>query len=416
MGRRVVVTGSGVISALGDAPDGVFEALRKGTSGLRPIQLFDTAGLRCKQGGEISDFSPQTYLGEANLRPLDRTSRLAVAAAQQTLVAGGWSVDMLQRHEVGLVLGTLFCSIHTIGEFDRRGLTEGPEYVKPLDFANTVINAASGQTAIWHNLRGINSTIATGVSSGLQALAYATDLIRSGRETALLAGGAEELCFESFFGFDRAGLLCGSDPHNGDGEYPIPFDARRNGFAPGEAAAFLLLEDAEAAAARQAPVLAEIKGHGRGYDNTCGKDHSTAVAVLERTIRLALQDAGMAPEAIDCVSAAANGSVREDAVEALALARVFGAASAELPVTAVKSMLGETLGASGPLQALTLLAALERGVLPGIHRLEQLEENFPLALSPDSRELDLRTGLVNALGFDGNSCALVLARADAEVS
>src|SRR5262249_12447237 len=160
---------------------------------------------------------------------LDRTSQLVTAAARLALDDSGWTRELRSSVEVGLVLGTMFCGVHTIGEFDRRAVTAGPAYASPLDFANTVINAAAGHTAIWHNLRGVNSTIAGGSASGLQALAHAADLISNGRASVVLAGGVEELCFESFCGFHHAGMLCGSNCK--PGEFPIPFDARRNGFA-----------------------------------------------------------------------------------------------------------------------------------------------------------------------------------------
>jgi 3-oxoacyl-[acyl-carrier-protein] synthase II len=232
MQRRVVITGIGVISSLGDSPAALHTALCAGQSHLQPITRFDTAALVCQQAHALTAFAPETYLGK-NPRALDRTSQLVTAAATLALDHSGWSAEMRRQHEVGLVLGTMFCSLHTIAEFDRRGLTLGPNHVSPMDFANTVINAAAGQAAIWHDLRGVNSTIAGGITSGVQALAYATDLIRSGQASALLAGGAEELCFEAFCGFDRAGWLCGSQ-HGSRQECAIPFDARRNGFALGE--------------------------------------------------------------------------------------------------------------------------------------------------------------------------------------
>src|SRR5216684_7015803 len=201
MARRVVITGAGVISPLGDTPAQMFGALLEGRSGPSATRIFDTQGLVCHQCIEIKDFSPETYLGPKNLRPLDRTSRLLACACQRVLEDSGWSADRLGEEDVGLVVGTMFCSLHTIAEFDRRALLERPCYVSPMDFANTVINAAAGQAAIWHQLRGINCTVSAGAASGLQALAHATDLIRAGRARALLAGGVDELCFESFYGF-----------------------------------------------------------------------------------------------------------------------------------------------------------------------------------------------------------------------
>lgn len=405
MRRRVVITGAGVISPLADSPAGLHAALCAGRTAAKPVELFSTEGIGCRQAGEIRPFEPRDYLGERNLRPIDRTSRLLLVAAQGALAASGWTPELRARREVGLALGTTFCSVRTIAEFDRRGLQLGPSHASPLDFANSVINAAAGQAAIWHDLRGVNSTISAGEASGLQAIAYAADLIRGGRAEALLAGGAEELCFESFLGYYRAGRLCGSA--GGDMEVPVPFDARRNGFLLAEGAAMLMLEDAETASARGAAVAAEVLGYGSAFAPS--RDEGEAAAAVERAVRLALDDAGVAPERIDALSASASGSVAVDRWEARGAASALGARAADLPVTAVKSMLGEAMGASGALQAVALLGTLGDGALPGIHGLASTEPDFPLpgALA-QGRRLAVRRALLTAVGADGHCCALVL--------
>lgn len=409
MRNRVVITGAGVVSSLGDSSSSLQLSLCSGRRAVRPVELFSTAGLGCPLGGEIPSFDAQKYLGRRNLRPLDRTSRLVTSAAQLALNNSGWSESMRNDEEVGLVLGTMFCSVHTISEFDRRALEVGPAFASPMDFSNTVINAAAGQTAIMHKLRGINSTISTGTSSGLQAIAYATEVIRSGRARTLLAGGADELCFESFYGFDRAGLLCRSDRSAGD--FPIPFDKRRNGFALGEGAALLMLENAEFARQRGARPLAEITGHGCGYDCSQGEDEESAVEAIGLAVRRALNDAFAGPHEIDCLSASANGSYAGDRHEAKGVFAGLNGQTRKLPVTAIKSMLGETLGASGPMQAIALLETMRDGVLPGIKCLEEIDDDFAFELiGPDNREIDLETGLLNSVGFDGHCCSVVLAR------
>lgn len=408
--RRVVVTGAGALSSLADSPAGLHAALCAGESGLKPIELFSTEGLGCHQAGEIRPFDAASYLGDRNLRPVDRTSRLLLVAAQQALAASGWTAEERAGHAVGLVLGTTFCSVRTIAEFDRRGLQLGPSYASPMDFANSVINAAAGQAAIWHDLRGINSTISAGEASGLQALAYGADLVRGGRAGVMLAGGVEELCFESFLGYDRAGRLCGSGQRGGE-ERPVPFDARRNGFAAAEGAALLVLEEAGAARSRGAAVLAEVLGHGSAF--SLSQDEDETAGAVARAVRLALDDAGLAPEDLDVLSASASGSVEADRREALGVARARGARAAELPVTAVKSMLGEALGASGALQAVALLGTLGDGVLPGIRGLEQTEPDFPLAgARPESRRVEARRALLTAVSADGHCSALVLGRGE----
>jgi 3-oxoacyl-[acyl-carrier-protein] synthase II len=394
---RVVITGAGCLSCVADSPVGLHAALCAGTSGLKAIELFPAESIGGHQAGEIRPFDAPSYLPDRNLRPIDRTSRLLLVAAGQALGASGLSASATDR-EIGLVLGTTFCSVRTIAEFDRRNLQLGPSYASPFDFANSVINAAAGQTAIWYGLRGLNSTISAGAASGLAALGYATDQIRGGRAVALLAGGAEELCFESFFGHHQAGRL---------GERPIPFDTRRNGFALAEGAALVMLEDAGAAAGRGAPVLAEVLGHGSGFD-PLGTEES-AVRAVSRAVRIALEDAGLEAGDLDAWSAGANGSVDGDRREAMGVAAALGARAADLPVTAVKSMLGEALGASGGLQIVALLGTLEDGALPGILGLERTEAGFPLhGLEPAARQVRVRRALATSLSADGHAWAMIV--------
>src|SRR6202023_2064633 len=308
--RRVVVTGAGVVSPLGDSPAALHRALAAGTSARKPVELFETSGIGCHEAGEIRPFDPQAYVGERNLRPLDRTSRLLVVAAQLALADSGWAAGGQLRQtgtpggaaaEVGLVVGTTFCSVRTIAEFDRRALRLGPTHARPLDFANIGLNAATGQAAIWHGLRGVNSTLAGGEASGLQAIAQAAELVRAGRADAVLAGGAEGLCFESFLGYYRAGRLCGA-LDRGSAERPVPFDARRNGFSLSEGAALLMLEEASSAAARGAAMRAEVLGWGAAFAAASGE--AGMADAVARAVRLALADAGAVPAEIGCPSAA----------------------------------------------------------------------------------------------------------------
>ena len=409
--RRVVVTGAGVVSPLADSPAELHRALAAGASARKPIELFDTAGIGCHEAGEIRPFDPQGYVGERNLRPLDRTSRLLVVAAQLALADSGWAPPGQPRPaaEIGLVVGTTFCSVRTIAEFDRRALRLGPTHASPLDFANSVINAAAGQAAIWHGLRGVNSTLAGGEASALQAIAQATALVRSGRADAVLAGGAEELCFESFLGYYRAGRLCGSQDR-GAVERPVPFDARRNGFSLSEGAALLMLEEAPAAAARGAAVRAEVLGWGAAFAAASGE--AGMADAVARAVRLALADAGTTPAEIGCLSASASGSVAVDRAEALGVAAALGERAASLPVTAIKAMLGEGLGVSAAWQAVDLVETIGDGVLPGIAGLERLEPGLPLpGAAAATRHLEpaaRRQGLITAVGADGHCLALVL--------
>ncbi|HUO87374.1 MAG TPA: beta-ketoacyl synthase N-terminal-like domain-containing protein [Thermoanaerobaculia bacterium] len=412
--RQVVVTGVGVVSPLGESLASLHDALCRGEGALAEIESFERDGLPSRVGAAITGFSETDHFGERNFRPLDRTGRLVAAAAGLALADAGWPATDRDRLfagvEIGLVLGTTFGSVHTISEFDRRALTAGPNYVKPLDFANSVINAAAGQTAIWHDLTGVNTTLSGGHSVGLTAIAYAADLIATGRADVVLAGGAEELCYESFLGYARTGRTAGAD---GGEPCAVPFDVRRNGFALGEGSALLVLEAAEVVAARGGRWLASVAGHGAAFDPSRGRDGASAVTALARAVSGALADAGVAAADLAAVSMAANGSAEGDRREAHGVASALGEAARRLPVAALKGALGESLGAASAFQVAGLVATLGDGRLPGVAGLEEVEEGLGLAgLSADTRQADGRALLASALDLDGNARALVIARRD----
>jgi 3-oxoacyl-[acyl-carrier-protein] synthase II len=395
----VVITGTGLICSLGDRADRIHAALSAGTTAFGPSSIFgDRVGAH--RVAEVSGFAPRDYLGGRNLRPLDRTGQLAAVAAQLALADSGWTGALLEKQDVGLVLGTTFGGVRTIAEFDRRAMREGPEYASPLDFANTVINAAAGGVAIWHKLRGINSTIAAGSVSGLHAIGYAAQLIRARRAWALLAGGAEELCFESYLGAARAGLLA---PAGAGG--PAPYDRERQGYVPGEGAGFLVLESADAAAARGARILGRVEAFSAAYDSRRFMDTSTGENALTHVIARVL---AAAPD-VGAVMASGSGSPTLDAREAAALRAALGASGVRPPVTTMKGHAGEALGASGALQAIIALEAIRCRSLPGIAGLRQPDAGADLDFVTGApRPIATPRALLTAVAREGNCCALTL--------
>ncbi len=405
MKRRVVITGVGALSVLGDDPSSIHRSLCEGRHGRRPLLGFELPSRTVSEAGQIA-FEARRYLPQGNLRPLDRTGQLVTSAAQLALDDSGWDAERRREHPVGLTLGTMFGSVRTIAAFDQRALEAGPQYVKPFDFANSVINAAAGQTAIWHHLWGLNSTLTGGPTAGAQAMAYAADLISIGRASSVLAGGGDELCFESLFSADQAGLLA-----PGRGEGARPFDRQRSGMSLSEGAALLMLEEASGVAARGGRAYGEILGHATAFDPSRGTDRELGIEVLTRTLKQALEEAAIDPGEVTAISASALGSPRVDACEAQALDRVFGA---ELPpVSAVKGGLGESLGASAALQAVVILESWRQGRMPGVVGLEEHDDTLPLPrLSAEPFAVKVPGPvLLVAVGLDGNVGAMVLAPA-----
>jgi 3-oxoacyl-[acyl-carrier-protein] synthase II len=410
MNHRVAITGVGLISPLGYSSSALFNALCDGRSGVSKLQEFSSNGHRCHLASRLRDFRAETYLSGRPLRPLDRTCHLATAACGLALKDSGWRTEERADIDFGLVLGTMFGGMHTIAEFDRTALTSGPASVSPMAFANTVINAAAGQAAIWHNLHGVNSTVSGGSASGICAVGYGADLVRHGQLRAVLTGGVDEFSFESFVGFERAGLLCNDCVGP---ECPIPFDRHRNGFTLGEGAGFLVLEDLSSADARGAKVLAEVKGCASAFDCSQGQDSGLAVRTLVRAMHAALSRSGFAPDDIDFVSASANGSIPLDCFELTALSLVFGDHAGELPVTAIKCGIGEALGASGPAQLAAAIETFRTGRLPGVCGLQELPPGCPLGgIRAETIETAATNALVNAVGLDGHCLSMVLASLD----
>ena len=361
---KVVITGAGLVSAAGHTPEEVFTALDTQRACTQPAPEKADA----MQGPitAIPDFDPVDWLGEQNFRPLDRVGRLSVVAALNALDASGWTAEMREQHDVGLVFGTLFSGLETVTTFDRNILEAGPKYARPMDFANTVLNAAAGQTALWHNLRGINSTVAGGSASGLQAVIQAVDFIAGGQAKALLAGGAEELCDPAIEAWRRLGL---SRP-----------DQDSDGFCPGEGAAFLMLEEEAFAKARGATILAEITAVASGFDPTGKLFPQTTLPVAAHTLETVLKTAQNGLEIPDCVSISANGCKLADDLEAVALEQVCGFLP---PTIAVKTATGEAPGASGALQLIMLLEAMRHSRLPGHNKTTDIQKGVVCGLAMD---------------------------------
>jgi len=314
--KRIVITGLGVVAPNGIGKQEFWDNCAAGISGIKPITLFDTSKYRCHWAGEISNFQPERYLGSKGLRNLDRTTLLALVAAKLAIEDARLEITDENRNDIGVVLGSTMGSVHSISEFDKEGLREGPRYVNPALFPNTVINSPASQVAIRFGLKGLNTTISTGFTASLDALGYARDMLRLGRAKQLLVGGVEELCIQTFLGFYKLGLLATSP--NGAPPRFAPFDERASGTLLGEGAAFLVLEPLEHAQARSATIYAELTGYGSCFDPRAVYRYNPEGDGIAEAIRQAMDDAEVTPEDVDSVSGCANNQChRHDKKDAL---------------------------------------------------------------------------------------------------
>ena len=408
MDSRLVITGVSVLSPIGVNKDEFWTNLTNGVSGIKDITLFDVSKFKSKKAGEIADFDPKEYLGKKGIRHIDRTSLLVSSSAKLAMEDANITHETYGAEETGIVIGSTYGSIDSISSFDLEGLQEGPTFVNPMAFPNTVLNAPASRVSIFCNATGLNSTISNGTASGLDAIIYASDFLQLGRGKAVLAGGVHGLTRDIFWGAYSSGVLSGSSDA---AEISAPFDKRRNGFVIGEASALLVIERLEDALERNAKIYAEIKGYGCTFnpDKTSRDDINTTQGV--RSISMAMEDAGINKEDVSYISACANSSVTGDMMEAKIIRDYFGDSADKVPVSAIKSMTGECLDASGSLQCVAGVLSINNGIIPPTINYQEKDEECNLDCVPnDSREAEVNNVLVNSFSDTGNISSVIISK------
>ena len=394
--KRVVITGLGIISPIGTGREAFCRRLLDGACGIKPISFFDTSIYKAKAAGEISDFAPENFLGAKGLRTLDRSTKLVICAAKLALEDAGLEVTDGNSRDTGIAVGSTMGSIKSISDFDKEALLEGPRYVNPALFPNTVINSPASQVSIRFMVRGFNATISNGYSASLDALNYAAEFLRLGRIKAVLAGGVEELCEQIFAGFYHAGCLAGA--RESSIELSCPFDKRRNGIILGEGSTMLIMEELVGAKKRGAMILGEIKGYATAF----GKD------APEQVMRQAIKRSGLNPQDIDCILASANSSVDGDRREAEAIKDVFAKDAQNVYISAVKSMVGEQYSCSGATAAAAALCVIEKGVIPPTVNYQEKDPSCEVKVVVRPEQAKVRNVLINAFGKTGSSSSMVI--------
>ena len=408
MDRKVVITGIGVISPIGIGKESYWYGLFKGKEGFKSISLFDTASYNVHIAGEIDNFDPILLLGKKGLRTLDRSTRLISAAAKLSIDDANLQITNVNSNFMGVSIGTTFGSLHSISQFDREGLVEGPRYVNPSHFPNTVINSPASQISIRFGIKGFNTTISTGFCASLDAFCYAVDFIRLKRANMVLTGGVEELCEETFLGFHNLGLLSGSD---GGEPKSSPFDAKRNGLILSEGGAVLVIEDKEHAMQRGADILAEVLGYGNAFDSRADKDFLNAGQGLRNAITEALKDASLSPDDIGCISSSANSTRGLDLMETKVIKKVFGERSYEIPVSSIKSMIGESFSASGAFSLSGAVGILRNGIIPPTLNYSERDPECDLDYVPNiARTKRIETVLITAADPYGQNSSVILGK------
>ena len=403
--RRVVVTGIGAVTPLGNTAAETWEGLKNGKNGIAPITLFDTEKFKAKLGAEVKGFDPRQYLEVNDILRTDRYAQFAVAAAQQAVDESGIQGAVLPER-FAVIFGTGIGGIGTFEIEHTKLLERGPRRVSPLFVPMMIGNMAAGMIAIRHDCRGSAMPAVTACASGSNAIGEAMRLIRHGYADAVITGGAEAAITPSAIaGFVNMQALSTSENPE---EASLPFDRRRGGFVIGEGAAALVLEEYGHAKARGARIYGEVCGYG----STCDAYHITAPHPDGRGGAQAMTDAMNEAEYREgdtvYINAHGTGTPMNDAIETAVIKKAMGQAQAKKAfVSSTKSMTGHMLGAAGAVEALACLFALNEGVIPPTIHLDEQDERCDLNCVPNTAvKADITLAISNSLGFGGHNACL----------
>ena len=411
--RRVVVTGMGVVSAVGIGVEATWAGLVAGRSGVRRIDSFDPERTDSKIAASVVDFDPSHVLDRKEIRRADRYTQFGLVAAREALDSAGLPgrLEGSLAEATGIILGTGLGGVNTLCEQITINATRGPDRVSPFFVPMAIPNVGAGQLSITFGALGPNFAIVSACATGGHAIGESWEIIRRGDADVMVAGGAEAGVQEALvagFCAMRALSTRNDDPAGAS----RPFDAGRDGFVIGEGCGIVVLEELEHALARSAEPLAELVGYGA----TADASHMTLPAPggsgAVRAARRALEKAGLTAAAIDHLNAHATSTPEGDKAELMAIRTIFGDRAPEVAVTANKSMLGHTLGAAGAIEAVVTIQSIRTGIVPPT---VNLTEPDPLAEGLDLTPLvaghrEIRTALSNSFGFGGQNTALIFMR------
>ncbi len=406
--RRVVITGLGMISPLGVGNDANWEALRSAKSGVGLITHFDTSEYNVKIAAEVRDFDPLQFIDKKELKKMDRFIHFALAASQFAVEDSGIDPAALDSDRAGVSIGSGIGGLGFIERQHKVVLERGPKRISPFFIPGLIVNLAAGHVSIRFRARGPNMAQCTACSTGTHAVGEAFRVIQHGQADLMIAGGTEAvICPLAVGGFSAMKAL--STRNDDPATASRPFDATRDGFVMGEGAGVLILEEREAALARGARIYAELAGFGM----TADAFHITAPSEdgdgAMRVMKAAIDDAGVAPEAVDYINAHGTATPPGDRTETLAIKKLFGDHAYKLAVSSTKSSTGHLLGAAGGVETAITAWAVYNDIMPPTINLRNPDPDCDLDYVPnEARSSIVSCALNNSFGFGGTNAALLL--------
>jgi len=396
--HRVVITGLGVVSAIGIGKEAFWEACIKGKSGISEITSFDTSAFKCHRGGEVKNFNPQDFIPKRRVRFLGRASQMAISASSLALDDAGLTSKNLPKAKTGVIIGT------TIGEKPLEELVQtwtmgGLKEIDRRRILQSSVNNISANTAIYFKAQGQNYMFSTACAAGNYAVGYGFDLIRSGSLHYVLAGGSDSFFYVAFLGFQRLYAMAQ--------EKCQPFDKNRKGMMLGEGAGMLIMERLDLALKRNANIYAEVSGYGLA----CDAYHPTAPDPdgIVKTMEKALKECGLTYRDVDYISAHGTGTPTNDKIECQSIKKVFKDRYKDVCVSSIKSMLGHAMGAASAIEAIACCLIVKQDLIPPTINFETPDPECDIDCVPNqARKKIVNVALNNGFAFGGNNACVVI--------
>ncbi|MGV8981188.1 beta-ketoacyl-ACP synthase II [Clostridium sp.] len=411
MKNRVVITGMGAVTPIGNDVNNFWNNVKLGTCGVDIIKSFDISEYKCKLGAEVKDFDVTVALDKREARKMDKYCQYAMVAADEAIKNSGLDLQAIDSEKLAVIVGSGIGGIGTIEKEHAKLMEKGPNRVSPYLIPMIIGNMAAGNIAIKYGAKGMCSSVVTACATGTNAIGDAFHLIQDGRADVIIAGGAEgSITPLALAGFTSLTALTKSeDPLRAS----IPFDKERSGFVMGEGAGIVILESLEHAKKRNAKIYAEMKGYGA----TCDAYHITSPSPdgdgAARAMIMALKDADVKPCEVSYINAHGTSTPYNDKFETVAIKSAFGESAYKIPISSTKSMTGHLLGASGAIEAIVCIKALEEGFIPATIGYSVPDEDCDLDYVPNiGRVQQLKYTMSNSLGFGGHNASILLEKWD----
>jgi len=412
MRKRIVITGMGCISPLGNDVDTLWSNVLVGKSGVGLISLYDTSRFKVKIGAEIKNFDAVSLFGVRDARRMDRFVQFAMAAAMQAVEQSRLVVNETNRDRIGVMLGSGIGGMNTMSEQMAVFSQRGPDRVSPFLVPRMLPDSAAGMVAIHLGVRGPNMAVVSACASGSNAIGEAAEVIRRGAADVVICGGSEAVIVP--IAMAGLGVMNALSTRNDEPERASrPFDRQRDGFVMGEGAGILVLESLEHARERGTPILGEISGYGTSNDayHISAPSENGAGAAL--CMRNALENAGLSAKDISYINAHGTSTQLNDKSETQAIKEVFGSQAYRIPVSSTKSMTGHLLGAAGALEAVICIKVLQEAVLPPTINYEFPDPECDLDYVPNhARQAQVAHIMSNSFGFGGHNATIIISRLD----